>query len=129
MRKYITTIVDQARETKVATTMFGRRRLMPELVSSNGQVRAAAERAAINMPIQGTAADILKRAMIDIYEELPSGVKMILTVHDELVFEAPEAKSQSVARFVRERMESAASLDVPLTVDLGIGFNWTDAKG
>ena len=129
VRKYITTIVDQARETKVATTMFGRRRLMPELVSSNGQVRAAAERAAINMPIQGTAADILKRAMIDIYEELPSGVKMILTVHDELVFEAPEAKSQSVARFVRERMESAASLDVPLTVDLGIGFNWTDAKG
>ncbi len=129
VREYITTVVDQARETKVATTMFGRRRLMPELVSSNGKVRAAAERAAINMPIQGTAADILKRAMIDIYEGLPSGVKMILTVHDELVFEAPEAKSQSVARFVRERMESAASLDVPLTVDLGIGFNWTDAKG
>ena len=129
VREYITTIVDQARETKVATTMFGRRRLMPELVSPNGKVRAAAERAAINMPIQGTAADILKRAMIDIYEGLPSGVKMILTVHDELVFEAPEAKSQSVARFVRERMESAASLDVPLTVDLGIGFNWTDAKG
>ena len=129
VREYITAIVDQARETKVATTMFGRRRPMPELVSSNGQVRAAAERAAVNMPIQGTAADILKRAMIDIHEGLPSGVKMILTVHDELVFEAPEAKSQSVAKFVRERMEGAASLDVPLTVDLGIGINWKDAKG
>ena len=129
VREYITAIVDQARETKIATTMFGRRRPMPELVSSNGQIRAAAERAAINMPIQGTAADILKRAMIDIHEGLPSGVKMILTVHDELVFEAPEAKSQSVARFVRERMEGAASLDVPLTVDLGIGINWKEAKG
>lgn len=129
VREYITAIVGQARETKVATTMFGRRRPMPELVSSNGQIRAAAERAAINMPIQGTAADILKRAMIDIHEGLPSGVKMILTVHDELVFEAPEAKSQSVARFVRERMEGAASLDVPLTVDLGIGINWKEAKG
>ena len=128
VREYITAIVDQARKTKVATTMSGRRRPMPELVSSNGQVRAAAERAAINMPIQGTAADILKRAMIDIHEGLPSGVKMILTVHDELVFEAPESKSQSVARFVRERMEDAASLDVPLTVDLGIGINWKEAK-
>ena len=81
------------------------------------------------MPIQGTAADILKRAMIDIHGHLPNGARMILTVHDELLFEVAEIHAEDVAQFVREKMERAATLDVPLTVDVGIGKNWKDAKG
>ena len=128
VRTYIDTVVERARETGVVTTMFGRRRLVPELTSRNGQIRAAAERVAVNMPIQGTAADILKRAMIDIHGALPAGARMILTVHDELLFEVREAGAQEAAAFARERMERAAVLDVPLTVDVGIGQNWKDAK-
>ena len=108
--------------------MFGRRRRVPELTSRNGQVRSAAERVAVNMPIQGTAADILKRAMIDIHGQLPPAARMILTVHDELLFEVPMTDADEVAAFVRERMEHAASLAVPLTVDVGIGPNWKEAK-
>ena len=128
VRTYIDAVVERARETGVVTTMFGRRRLVPELTSRNGQIRAAAERVAVNLPIQGTAADILKRAMIDIHGALPAGARMILTVHDELLFEVPEAGAQEAAEFARERMERAAVLDVPLTVDVGIGQNWKDAK-
>ena len=84
------------------------------------------------MPIQGTAADILKRAMIDVHaalaEELDGRVRMILTVHDELLFEAPTELAGQAAERVRELMEGAVSLDVPLTVDVGIGDNWKDAK-
>ena len=128
VRAYIDRVIEQARGTGVVTTMWGRRRLVPELASRNGQIRAAAERAAINMPIQGTAADILKRAMIDIHGALDSGARMILTVHDELLFEVSEEAAQDVARLVRDRMENAAALDVPMTVDIGIGSNWRDAK-
>jgi len=128
VRAYIDTVVEQARETGVVTTLFGRRRPVPEISSRNGQQRAAAERQAVNMPIQGTAADILKRAMIDIHDALPVGARMILTVHDELLFEVPEDGAQEAADFARERMEGAAALDVPLTVDVGIGRNWKDAK-
>ena len=128
VRTYIDTVVEQARETGVVTTMFGRRRLVPEITSKNGQIRAAAERVAVNMPIQGTAADILKRAMIDIHGALPAGARMILTVHDELLFEVQEVGAQETADFARQRMERAAVLDVPLTVDVGIGQNWKDAK-
>jgi DNA polymerase-1 len=106
---------------------------VPDLTSRNGQIRAAAERAAINMPIQGTAADILKRAMIDVHAALaaaaPHGTRMILTVHDELLFETPAASAEQVAALVRHTMQSAASLAAPLTVDVGIGENWKDAKG
>ena len=84
---------------------------------------------AVNLPIQGTAADILKRAMIDVHKTLPAGARMILTVHDELLFEVPEAAAQEIADFASERMESAAAMDVPLTVDVGIGLNWKEAKG
>ena len=128
VRTYIDTVVEQARTTGVVTTMWGRRRLVPELTSRNGQIRAAAERATINMPIQGTAADILKRAMIDIHATLGARARMILTVHDELLFEVSESAAPGVARFVRDRMEQAATLDVPLTVDVGVGSNWHDAK-
>ena len=108
--------------------MFGRRRLVPGLTSRNGQVRAAAERITVNMPIQGTAADILKRAMIAIHPVLPDDTKMILTVHDELVFEVDEERAHETASLVRERMEHAAALTVPLTVDVGIAANWKEAK-
>jgi DNA polymerase-1 len=91
----------------------------------------AAERVAVNLPIQGTAADIMKRAMIDVHAALADRphARMILTVHDELLFEVPEAAAGDVAALVQEKMQSAASLAVPLTVDVGIGPNWKDAKG
>jgi DNA polymerase I len=90
----------------------------------------------VNLPIQGTAADILKRAMIDVHDALDTEShggsrtpRMILTVHDELLFEVPEEDAERVAALVRERMEQAVVLDVPLTVDVGIGKNWKEAKG
>jgi len=131
VRTFIDRTLEEARATGVVKTMSGRRRLVPDLTSRNGQIRAAAERAAVNMPIQGTAADIMKRAMIDVHaalEESPDA-RMILTVHDELLFEVPADQAGTIAALVRDRMEAAAALDVPLTVDVGIGENWKDAKG
>ena len=131
VRAFIDRTLEEARQPGVVRTMFGRRRLMPNLTSRNFQMRSQAEREAVNMPIQGTAADILKKAMIDLHAALPkSGLRaqMILTVHDELLFECVREEADAVAAFVRERMEGAASLSVPLTVDVGIGDNWRDAK-
>jgi len=131
VRIFIDDTLRRARETGVVKTMFGRRRLVPELNSRNGQIRSAAERVTVNMPIQGTAADILKKAMIDLHAELPKrglSTRMILTVHDELLFEAPREEADRAAESVREKMESAAALKVPLTVDVGIAENWRDAK-
>jgi DNA polymerase-1 len=133
VRRFIDETLARARETGVVTTLWGRRRLVPEIASRNAQIRSAAERVAVNMPIQGTAADILKRAMIDVHQALAAsararGARMILTVHDELVFEAPEDAAGEVAALVRARMEQAASLAVPLTVEVGIGRNWLEAK-
>ena len=90
----------------------------------------AAERIAVNMPIQGTAADIMKRAMIDVHAALARhpDARMILTVHDELLFEVPKARAEQYAELVREKMQKAVALNVPLTVDVGIGENWKDAK-
>lgn len=149
VRGYLDGTLATARATGVVTTMFGRRRLVPDINNRNGQVRGAAERIAVNMPIQGTAADILKRAMIDLHEALGigplgagtlgvssvdqtgphrSGARMILTVHDELLFEVRKEAADEVAALVREKMENAVTLKVPLTVDVGIGENWKDAK-
>jgi DNA polymerase-1 len=135
VRRFIDDLLARARETGVVKTMFGRRRLVPELTSRNGQIRAAAERVAVNLPIQGTAADILKRAMIDVHAALAALVgpdlrraRMILTVHDELLFEVRKDAAGEVADLVRERMERAVPLSVPLTVDVGIGENWKEAK-
>jgi DNA polymerase-1 len=135
VRAYIDQTLADARVTGDVRTLFGRRRLVPELGSKNGQLRAAAEREAVNMPIQGTAADILKRAMIDVDAELTrynagrgAASRMILTVHDELVFEAPENEAEDVAALVRGVMEGAVALNVPLTVDVGVGANWKEAK-
>jgi DNA polymerase I len=130
VRAFIDRTLDEARRTGVVRTMFGRRRLVPELNSRDFQRRSAAEREAVNMPIQGTAADIMKRAMLLVHAalETETGARMILTVHDELLFEVPEARADVLASLIRERMESAAQLKVPLTVDVGIGSNWKDAK-
>ena len=132
VRAFIDQLLATARDTGIVKTMFGRRRLVPDLTSKNGQIRAAAEREAVNLPIQGTAADILKRAMIDVHaalaDELDGRIRMILTVHDELLFEAPKELAEAAAVRVRELMEGAVRLDVPLTVDVGIGENWKEAK-
>jgi DNA polymerase-1 len=131
VRNFIDTLLATARQTGVVKTMFGRRRLVPDLTSRNGQIRAGAERYAVNFPIQGSAADILKRAMIDVHRELTarrSGARMILTVHDELLFEAPRAVADETAALVKDLMERAVKLNVPLTVDVGVGENWKEAK-
>lgn len=131
VRAFIDRTLADARRTGVVKTMFGRRRPVPELASKNGQIRSAAERVAVNLPIQGTAADILKRAMIDVHDALAAhhpASRMILTVHDELLFEAPAAEADAVAALVRDKMANAVALRVPLEVDVGIGETWKDAK-
>ncbi len=132
VRAYIDGTLEKGRATGVVKTMFGRRRLVPELMSRDFQRRSSAEREAVNMPIQGTAADILKRAMLDVHAALPTiadgRTRMILTVHDELLFESPNESAEEAAAAVRMLMERAVQLSVPLTVDVGIGENWKDAK-
>jgi len=130
VRGFIDRTLEEGRATGIVKTLYGRRRLVPELNSRNGQIRSGAERYAVNMPIQGTAADIMKRAMIDVHAALATrdDARMILTVHDELLFEARVDRAEEVAGVVRDRMQSAAALRVPLTVDVGIGANWKEAK-
>jgi DNA polymerase-1 len=131
VRGYIDQTLAEARQTGVVKTMFGRRRPVPELTSKNFQIRSAAERVAVNLPIQGTAADILKRAMIDVHAGLKTAypeARMILTVHDELLFEALVDQTDAVAAFVRDKMANAVTLAVPLDVDVGTGDNWKEAK-
>jgi DNA polymerase-1 len=135
VREYIDRTLADARQSGVVRTLSGRRRLVPELTSRNGMIRMAAEREAVNMPIQGTAADVLKRAMIDVHAALgkynagrPYPARMILTVHDELVFEAPRDDAEAVVDLVRTQMEKAYPLNVPLTVDVGTSTDWNSAK-
>jgi DNA polymerase-1 len=131
VRTFIDKTLEDARVSGFVQTIFGRRRPVPELTSRNGMIRSAAERVAVNMPIQGTAADILKRAMIDVHAALASShprAKMILTVHDELLFESPREEADAVAAVVKAKMAAAVPLRVPLDVDVGIGENWKEAK-
>jgi DNA polymerase I len=132
VRAFIDKTLADAQASGVVKTMFGRRRPVPELTSRNFQIRAGAERIAVNMPIQGTAADILKRAMIDVHAALKKAnpqARMILTVHDELLFESPRDQADDVAALVKDKMSNAVKLNVPLDVDAGTGENWTEAKG
>src|SRR3954451_4772590 len=130
VRGFIDRTLADARAIGAVKTIFGRRRLVPDLNSRNGQLRMAAERMAVNMPIQGTAADIMKRAMIDVHAALQphADARMILTVHDELLFEVPKDKAEEYGALVRDTMQNAVKLNVPLTVDVGVGDNWKDAK-
>ena len=131
VRKYLDSQVEQARTHGYVTTLFGRRRYIPEIRDRNFNVRAFGERTAANSPIQGSAADLIKVAMIEIERALRAGkfrAKMLLQVHDELVFEAPLDEVHPVVALVKERMENAVSLAVPLVVDVGTGANWMETK-
>ena len=128
---YMQRAVEQAKEKGYAETLFGRRRYLPELASSNHNLRAFGERVARNMPIQGTAADIIKIAMIRVEERLAAeklNARLILQVHDELIVEAPSGEALRVASLLTEEMQGAASLAVPLTADAKIGETWYEAK-
>ncbi|MBW3595600.1 MAG: DNA polymerase I, partial [Actinobacteria bacterium] len=128
---FLDDIVKQAHRDGFTTTMFGRRRYLPELGSGNPRIRAIGERQALNAPIQGTAADIMKLAMINVDLALrDSGLdtKMILTVHDELVFEAPHDEIDAATDLVRREMTEVCEMKVPLAVDISTGTNWAEAK-
>jgi DNA polymerase-1 len=130
VREYVEGIIDQAQEKGYVTTLLNRRRYLPELNSDRGSVVAFAKRTAINTPIQGTAADLIKVAMIGIDRELMRRglkTKMIIQVHDELVFEALQVELDQVIPLVRSQMEKALSLRVPIKVDIGVGNNWYQA--
>jgi DNA polymerase-1 len=128
--RYMDRIREQAREQGYVETLFGRRLHLPDIRAANGQIRQAAERTAINAPMQGTAADIIKIAMIGLHRQIAEGelaATMIMQVHDELVFEVPEAELDGAAETIRRTMEGAAQLDVPLLIGLGVGDNWDQA--
>ena len=130
VRDYLRDVVDQARKDGYTSTVFGRRRYLPELDSSNRNVREAAERAALNAPIQGSAADIIKVAMIEVDKALKEAgleSRMLLQVHDELLIEVAEGERDRVEALVRDKMGSAYPLDVPLEVSVGYGRSWDAA--
>ena len=121
----MTETVERAKKTGFTETIFGRRRYIEELKSSNPALRAFGERAAINAPIQGTASDLVKMAMIQIHQEID--LPMLLQVHDELLFECEEAEAEDQSREIQAVMENVAKLCVPLKVNLAIGKNWDEA--
>jgi DNA polymerase-1 len=130
VRRYVEETVRQAEEQGFVTTLLGRRRYLPELKSDQGSVVAFGRRTAINTPIQGTAADLIKVAMIGIHGELARRnlrSRMIIQIHDELVFEVLRAEQDEVVAMVRSQMESALALSVPIKVDVGLGDNWYEA--
>lgn len=129
---YLARTVEEARARKYVTTLLGRRRYLPDLAAQNRALRAYAERMARNTPIQGTAADIIKVAMVRIHRRLKEAglkAKLILQVHDELIFEAPRGEIHDLAHLVREEMENAVELAVPLVVEVKAGPNWAEMEG
>jgi len=130
IREWIDATLEFARENGYVETLLGRRRPTPDINASNSRTRSFAENAAVNTPVQGSAADIIKRAMIDVEERLAEsslGAQMLLQVHDELVFELPEDELDATAKLVSDAMENAVELAVPLKVDGGHGKNWLEA--
>ena len=130
VKSYIDHIIQEAQEKGCVTTLFNRRRYLPEINSPNRPMRQFAERTAINTPIQGTAADLIKIAMIRIHRRLSGdgfSTKMILQVHDELVFEAPDRECEPVSELIREEMEGVMKMSVPLRVSIGCGKSWGEA--
>ena len=129
VRKFIDRTIAEVRETGVTRTLFGRERPIPDINSRNPNSRGFAERTAVNSPLQGTAADLIKLAMVRIHGELGRfRAAMLLQVHDELVFEVPPDEVAALSAMVKREMEHAASFEVPLLVDIGTGANWRDAK-
>ncbi len=127
---WIDTVLMEARTNAATSTLFGRRRALPEINSSNGRLRSFAERVAVNTPIQGTAADLIKRAMIDVAAALTDSkidARMLLQVHDELIFEVAEGELDALVELIRPLMERAPELNVALIVDWGSGKNWLEA--
>ena len=121
---------EKAKEDGYVETVFGRRLYLHEINAKNGMRRQYAERTAINAPMQGTAADIIKRAMIELDKEIQTekfDMRMIMQVHDELIFEIKESQLDDAVELIKEKMESAAELSVSLVVDVGIGSNWDEA--
>ena len=132
VRRYMDAVVEQAREDGYVETLFHRRRDLPELKSSNFNLRSFGERVALNMPIQGTAADIMKLAMIAVDRRLRSELpeaRLVLQVHDELIVECPEDRASQAAALLEEEMERVVALSVPLTAEAHWGKNWLEAKG
>ncbi len=130
VKSYIEKNLDEARNKGYASTLFGRRRAIPEIKSKNSNIRQQGERLAINSPIQGTAADIIKIAMINIWKKIKDGglkTRMILQVHDELLFELPAQELETVKDIVKKDMEEVTKLQVPLSVDINYGKNWAEA--
>ena len=130
VRDYLRSVVDDARQTGYTETIMGRRRYLPDLTSDNRQRREMAERMALNAPIQGSAADIIKVAMLGVYRELVTqrlSSRLLLQVHDELVLEIAPGEREAVEQLVRDQMAAAASLDVALDVSVGVGPDWDTA--
>ena len=131
VKSYIDSLKELCEEHGYSKTFHGRKRFLPDINSKNRNIKAMAERVAVNSPIQGTAADIIKIAMINIFNEFQIRnlkSRMLLQVHDELIFEVVEDELDIVKELVVEKMENAVSFKVPLKVDVGIGVNWYDLK-
>ena len=131
VKNYMNSNVETAKNDGSITTLLGRRRVLNELKSSVYTIRAFGERAAMNMPLQGSSADIIKVAMLNVYNKLKEGnykAKLVLQVHDELVIDCPEEEKDEVAKLLKTEMENAVSLAVPLTVEIGIGKSWYETK-
>ena len=131
VKKFMIDTVNEAKQRGYTTTIFGRRRQISELTSDNFRIRQMGERMAQNAPVQGSAADVFKLAMVDLDRALGEGghrSRMVLTVHDELVLEVPDEEQEVVTELVREVMEHVTELRVPLVVDIGFGKTWADAK-
>ena len=130
IRRYVDDTLASARKNGYVETLFGRRRYIPDINSSNATVRALAERNAVNAPIQGTAADIIKLAMIGVDRQLRDGgykSRMVLQIHDELLLEVPASETEAVRALLVSCMEGVVSLSVPLTAECNYGKNWLDA--
>jgi DNA polymerase-1 len=131
VRRFIDATIAEVRQTGVTRTLFGRERPIPDINSRNSNARGFAERTAVNSPLQGTAADLIKLAMVRIHRKLEQDrfqAAMLLQVHDELVFECPPGEVAPLSALVKREMEGVRELNVPLVVDVGVGNNWRDAK-
>ena len=131
IKKYMDKVIEKAKDTGYVETLFGRRRYIPELKSNNYMIREFGKRAAMNTPIQGTAADIMKIAMNSVYEKLEKSnldAKIVLQVHDELILEVKESQKEDAKKILKESMENATKLNIPLKVEVTDAKSWYDAK-